>query len=132
VIVVDSSAWVELLRGTDSTVTRRLNRALADHEALAVTEIVVAEVLSGARDEQHLNRLRRMLLGLDLLRLRGLTDYEAAASLQRACRGAGETVRSLADCLVAVPAIVAGVPVLHADRDFEILARHTALRTVAC
>ena len=32
--------------------------------------------------------------------------------------------------LVAVPAILAGAPVLHADRDFDVLARHTPLEVV--
>lgn len=37
-------------------------------------------------------------------------------------------VRKMIDCLIAVPAIRADIPVLHADADFEVLARHTALR----
>lgn len=62
-----------------------------------------------------------------VLALRGLADYEEAASLYRACRSGGETVRKMADCLVAVPAIRAGAKLLQSDRDFEVLARHTAL-----
>jgi hypothetical protein len=40
-------------------------------------------------------------------------------------------VRGLADCLIAVPAINAGAPILHADRDFDAIARHTPLQVVA-
>jgi hypothetical protein len=72
--------------------------------------------------------LRRGPLGLPLLPLAGVADFEAAAGLYRTCRRAGETVRSLTDCLVAVPTIAAGAELLHADEDFEILARHTSLR----
>ena len=32
------------------------------------------------------------------------------------------------DCLIAAVAIEADVPVLHADTDFDVLARHTQLR----
>jgi len=53
---------------------------------------------------------------------------ETAAALYRACRRAGETIRKITDCLVAVPAIEAGATLIQADRDFEILARHTPLR----
>jgi predicted nucleic acid-binding protein len=129
-IVVDTSAWVEFLRRSGSAVNERLRSALRAAEELAVTEVVIAEVLSGARTEQELESWRRLVLGFRVLRLRGLVDYEAAAALQRACRAAGEPVRGLPDCLVAVPAILAGAEVLHADRDFETLARHTRLRTV--
>jgi predicted nucleic acid-binding protein len=47
------------------------------------------------------------------------------------CRAGGETVRKMTDCLVAVPAIEAGARVLHADADFDKLARHTPLEVVA-
>ena len=40
----------------------------------------------------------------------------------------GESVRKLMDCLIASVAIRAEVPILHCDADFDVLARHTALR----
>lgn len=126
-IVVDSSAWVEYLRQTGSELEHRVVELLEDPRELAVTEVVVAELLAGASDEL-LPRLRAQLLGLRVLRLRGLRDYETAAALSRACRLGGESVRKLSDCLIAVPTIRAGATLLHADRDFEKLARHTPLR----
>jgi len=131
VIVVDTSAWVELLRATGSPVHRRLHEALEDREDVCVTEIVVAEVLAGARDSRRSEELRSTLLGFTLLPLDGLDAFERAAGLYRACRAAGETLQSIADCLVAVPAIDAGAAVLHADQDFAKLARHTNLEVVA-
>ena len=71
-----------------------------------------------------------MMLSFPLLRLEGLADYEDAAALYRACRAGGERLRSITDCLIAVPAIRAGVPVLHDDADFDRLARHTSLEVV--
>ena len=56
------------------------------------------------------------------------TDYETAATLYRTCRRGGQTVRKLIDCLIAAVAIKADIPVLHADTDFDVLARHTRLR----
>jgi len=128
VIVVDTSAWVELLRATGSAAHTTFRRLIERNERLAVTEVVVAEVLSGARSHAEYQALRGRLLALRVLPLGGLRGYEAAAELYRACRDAGETVRHLTDCLVAVPAIEAGASVLSADRDFETLARHTPLK----
>lgn len=85
------------------------------------------EVLAGARDEQHLESLRR-LLALASFMSTGPADYELAAALYRTCRRRGETVRKLIDCLVAAIAVREGVPILHADADYEILSRHTALQ----
>ncbi|HXM58932.1 MAG TPA: PIN domain nuclease [Candidatus Dormibacteraeota bacterium] len=129
-ILVDTSAWVEFLRATGSPVHLRLRELVQSDDALATTEPVVMEVLAGARDEAHLERLRRAVLGrCELLDGHSLADYEEAAAIYRRCRNAGATVRRLADCLVAAVALRADVPVLHADHDFEHIARHCGLRT---
>jgi len=128
VILVDTSAWIEFLRGTGSRVHRRLRGLLDAGDRLASTEVVVMEVLAGARDDAHLQGLRRLLFGCEFLPLTGLADYEDAASLYRQCRRTGKTLRSLTDCLIAVVAIRAGAELLHADRDFETIARYSALR----
>jgi hypothetical protein len=130
VIVADTSAWAELFRERGSAVGRRLEAALGQPENVAVTEVVVMEILAGARSPRHQEELRDLLLGLPLLRLRGLADFERAAALFQLCRAGGETVRNLLDCLVAVSAIDAGAPVLHVDADFDRLARHTPLEVV--
>jgi predicted nucleic acid-binding protein len=130
VIVVDTSAWAEWLRQTGSGVDLRVRGLLATPAEIALTEVVVMELLAGARSRSHIEDLRSFFLRFRLLRLRGLGDYEEAARLFRLCRLGGETVRKMTDCLVAVPAIEAGAAVLHADRDFDVLARHTALKVV--
>jgi predicted nucleic acid-binding protein len=127
VIVVDSSAWVEFLQPWGTAVHLTLRRLLDERADLAVTEIVVMEVLAGARSEPERAALRSRLLALPVLPLHGLADYESAAELYRACRRAGEAIRKPADCLVAVPVIQAGATLLHNDVDFDVLARHTPL-----
>jgi predicted nucleic acid-binding protein len=125
VILIDTSAWVEFLRGTGSAVCDRVD-ALLDDE-IATCHPVRMELLAGARSEQHLNDLRGLLARGSLLPT-GPADYEDAAALYRTCRRGGETVRKLVDCLIAATAIRASVPLLHADSDFDVLARHTSLQ----
>ena len=127
-ILVDSSGWIEFLRDTGSSVCDRVD-ALIDVE-FATCDPVRMEVLAGARDDHHLADLRRLLARATLLPMEP-TDYEAAGALYRSCRRGGETVRKLFDCLIAAVAIRADSPVLHADADFEVLARHTPLRIAA-
>jgi predicted nucleic acid-binding protein len=130
-IVVDTSAWIELLRRTESRVDLALTRLLQDRAAIAATEVVVMELLAGARRRDQRAAVEEMLMSIPVLPLEGLGDYEYAADLFDDCRAGGEAVRSLLDCLVAVPAIAAGAAVLHAGRDFEVLARHTPLEVVS-
>jgi predicted nucleic acid-binding protein len=130
-ILVDTSAWVEFLRATGSPVHHRLRDLLAADHPLATTEVVAMEVLAGARDEPHATRLRGAVLSHTLLPLDGLADFEEAAALHRRCRAAGETIRTLIDCLIAVVAMRTDAELLHADRDYDAIARHAPLRLAA-
>ena len=127
-IVPDTSAWIELLRGTGSAICLRLHDLLEAREDIATTEVVIAEVLAGERSSRSLLAARRTLLGFRLLTLGGLNGFEHAASIYRTCREAGEKLRGLTDCLVAAPVIQAQASILHRDRDFDVIARHTDLR----
>ena len=126
-ILVDTSAWVEFLRGTGSATDERVDALIAKAEAVATTDVVLMEVLAGARDDSHRDQLRRLLARCAFIATEGPRDYEDAAAHFRACRRGGETVRALTDCLIAAVAMRVGVPVLHADSDFEAIARHTPL-----
>jgi len=123
-ILIDTSAWVEFLRDTGSAACVRVDALLADE--IASCHPVRMEVLAGARNERHLRDLRGLFARTIILETRP-SDYEDAAALYRECRRHGETVRKLTDCLIAAHAIRANLPLLHADRDFDILARRTGL-----
>ncbi|MDE2712271.1 MAG: PIN domain nuclease [Acidobacteriota bacterium] len=123
-VLIDTSAWVEFLRNTGSPVCARVDDLLDDE--IAVCDPIRMEVLAGARDELHLHSLRRLLARATVLPT-DPTHFEEAAALFRRCRQEGETVRRLVDCLIAAVAIRSGVPVLHRDGDFDVLARHTEL-----
>src|SRR5437764_6308278 len=91
-ILVDTSAWVEFLRDSGSPVCQRVDELLGAD--IATCHPVRMEVLAGARDERHLNDLRRLLARASLLPT-GATDYEKATTLFRTCRRNGETVRNV-------------------------------------
>lgn len=128
--LVDTSAWIEFIRGGRRDVRAAL-RSLIDAEEASLTEPVVMEVLAGARDEAHARKLSSMFSGVHRIRIEGLADWESAAAIYRICKSAGDTVGSQLDCLIAAVAIREGVPVLHADQHFDLIARHTPLRVVA-
>lgn len=128
VILVDTSAWIEFLRDTGSSICERVDDLLAAE--IATCDVVRMEVLAGARDEHHLQQLRQLLARASTLPTESV-DYALGAALYRTCRQRGNTARKLIDCLIAAVAIRADVPVLHRDADFDILARYTALKVDA-
>ncbi len=90
---------------------------------------VIQEVLQGFRDENAYRIAHESMSALPLVEPSlGLPAFEEAANLYRLARRAGLTVRSSVDCLIAVCAIRNDVEVIHRDRDFEALARISALR----
>ena len=125
-ILADTSAWVEFLRDTGSTVCDRMVEEIK-LGGVASSEVVRMEILAGARSDRQHHELQRLLARTTSLRTEPI-DFELAASIYRTCRRAGRTIRQLNDCLIGAQAIRADVPLLHADRDFDVLARHTPLQ----
>ena len=123
-MIADTSAWVELFRGTGSPVHLRLRQALQRGEDLFMPNAVYQELLQGARSPDHFVVLQSEL---DTVRTLDAVDSHEisrqAALLYARCHWQGITIRSPNDCLIAACAIESGEPLLHADRDFLTLAQ---------
>ncbi len=130
-IVVDTSAWIEFLRASGSEVHMRLVEAVESGAPIVVPEVVRMELLIGGTSEEWATRRRRMIDAFDVEPALPLIDTETAARIYRTCRRGGETVRNVIDCQVAATAIRLGLAVLHRDRDFAVISRHTELGVVA-
>jgi predicted nucleic acid-binding protein len=123
VILVDTSIWIELIGA-------RRRARIPEDEVLqfATCGAVLQEVLQGLRPGAESDAFRAAFGAVPLLsdpvpvRL-----YTAAADIYRLGRRRGITVRSSINCLIAAIAIENRAPVWHRDRDFDAIARFTAL-----
>jgi len=115
--LVDTSAWVELLRATGSPVDDALTGALRTGQSLWLTGVVLQEVLQGARSPAQAADLRQMLAPCTFVEPVFPETYEHAALLYTRCRRVGRSVRGTVDCLVAAVALEHRLAVLGADRD---------------
>jgi predicted nucleic acid-binding protein len=125
--LADSSAWIEYLRRTESPTDLRLDALLKSAGRVAITDVVLLEVLAGARGRRHREELKRLLYACEYLRTATPVDFETAAEIHRLCRRNGETIRKLTDCLIAAVALRCEASVLACDKDFEAIARHVPL-----
>jgi predicted nucleic acid-binding protein len=122
-MIADSSAWIEFLRGRRSTAARRLEAALRQGQTVLMPDVVLQEVLQGARDPQHFVRLQEQLEQVHPLVLAAPRETARyAAWLYARCRWERITLRSPNDCVIAACAVEAAEPLLHADRDFTRIA----------
>ncbi len=121
-LLVDSSVWIDQSRAIDTDATRFVEQR-DDDEEVAVTGVIVQEVLQGSRSQRGFEHLRGMLAAMHLLEPDGFATYEIAALLYRRARAVGLTIRKPSDCLIAAIALEHGALLVHNDRDFLALAQ---------
>jgi predicted nucleic acid-binding protein len=117
-VLVDTTVWIDLLRGQDTAAVANLQQLLRDGR-VATTPVVIQEILQGAQNPPSLLKLRQHFMALPLLEpLAGGASHAAAGELYARCRWQGITPRSPHDCLIAQIAIDHQCTLLHDDRDF--------------
>src|SRR5947207_225646 len=124
-ILADTSVWIEMLAG-------RLRPLKAtDLPAVVTCGPVIQEVLQGLRPGTDSEAFREAFLAIPVLSNPVPLDlYLSAADIYRLGRRKGITIRSSMDCLIAAIAIHNRIAVWHRDRDFNAIARYTALETL--
>ena len=127
-IVVDTSVWIDFLGGRRTRQALRCAELIEKGDPIALTDVILTEVLQGLRSEDEAQLVERHLRAFPVLRLEELDDFALAAGLYRMARAEGVTIRSTVDCLIAAPCVRTGAPLLHSDADFDRLASCTPLR----
>ena len=123
-VLVDTSVWIDHLRGADNPPARALEELLAGEDIVGTAPIIVQEILQGADSDERFEKWRRSFADLWCYGMADpLATHLSAARLYRLCRRAGATPRSSNDCLIAQIAIENDLALLHNDRDFDRIAR---------
>jgi predicted nucleic acid-binding protein len=130
VILVDSSVWIDYLRGVATPQADKLDSLLGT-EPLAVGDLILAEVLQGCGSEREFSQVRQALDAFTLVELGGKEVAIQAAKNFRTLRAKGVTVRKTIDTIIATRCILDGHSLLHADRDFDAFEAHLGLRVVS-
>jgi predicted nucleic acid-binding protein len=129
VILVDSSVWIAHLRGHRTVATVKLEEAAA-REPLLIGDLILLEILQGARDEAHAARIERGLRHYVLVPLLSADLAARAARNYRTLRELGITVRKTADIIIGTFCIEHQHALLHDDRDFAPMEKHLGLKVV--
>ena len=128
-IVVDSSVWIGQSRGAHTRAVGQLNEVVDENEII-VGDLVLLEVLQGARDDHHALRLERTLRQFPVETMLDEALAVKAATNYRMLRTRGVTVRTTIDLIIATFCVDRGHGLLHDDRDFEAMAIPLGLRVV--
>ena len=117
-VIVDTTVWVDYLRGDDNPETRWLDREL-QRQRLGLTDLILCEVLQGIRERRMFENVRTELLKFEIFSNGGIDLAIAAAENYRVLRQRGVTVRKTIDCLIATFCLLEGHILLHRDRDYD-------------
>jgi predicted nucleic acid-binding protein len=121
--LVDTSVWIDYLKGRDTEQVRFVDQLLNNPLAIGITDVIYMEILQGASDQDAFDQFRRYFSGQRFYRFPDPeVSHAAAAQIYFDCRRKGITVRSTLDCLIAQCAVEHELILLHHDNDFKYMA----------
>ncbi len=126
-MLVDTSYWIEYFN-RPGTWEAGVVRGLIRDDRAALTGVILAELLQGARSQKELSELRSALGAVERVETTGEV-YARAGKLGFDLRRLGVTV-PITDCVIAAAAESIGGLILTLDGHFEELARVAYLELV--
>jgi hypothetical protein len=129
VVIVDTTVWIDYLRGAENPETVWLDRELT-HRRFGLTDLILCEVLQGVRDRSAFVQVREELLNFHVFATGGQDLAIAAARNYRTLRERGNTVRKTIDCLIATFCLAGNHELLHRDHGYDPFEKVLGMRVV--
>ncbi|WP_297212673.1 MULTISPECIES: type II toxin-antitoxin system VapC family toxin [Thermodesulfovibrio] len=129
-LIVDTSVWIDFLRGEKTNACKTLRELINSEEEIYITEIILTEILQGIKDDKLYNLTKEYLLYFPVLKPKGIETYIRASEIFRSCKKQGNTVRKTIDCIIASIAVENKATIIHKDMDFEKIKESLELKTL--
>ncbi len=130
-MIVDTSVWIDFFNGIQNRHTSFLTDAIESDKVIFLHSIILMEILQGFKSDKDHAAVKDILLSYEFIMEDVIPDAIGASDLYRSLKKKGVTIRKSLDFLIAHAAIKNGLPLLHKDRDFDIIAKHTKLKVIA-
>lgn len=128
-VLVDTSVWIDFLKGTETPQTVFLEQLMKDEVDLFTTGVVLQEILNGISKPAVQKEIEANFSAL-LWIMPSVKTHIKAAEIFSDCRKKGFQIRSSIDCLLAAIAIENDLHLLHKDRDFDFITKVFPLKTL--
>ena len=128
-VIIDTSAWIEYFKNGRPAVVKKVDHFL-DKELIGISDLIYCEVMQGIRKPRERTEVAALFLSLPHYDMVGFGIAEKSASNYRLLRAKGVTVRKTIDVLIGTFCAENGLPLIHHDRDFDIMAPHIGLNIV--
>ena len=125
IVLADTSIWIHFLRGSGEHYHKRLVPLLMA-DRLAITPVIVMEILAGAKSPKEYDKLNADLAALHCFEFTPRL-WQRAHKLAYTLRHKGINV-PLTDTLIASVALENDLLLLHDDRHYELIAAVAPLK----
>ena len=116
-MIVDSSVWVDLIRGRETPETAAFAR-LAGVEEIGVGDLILYEVLQGVSPASKFEKVKSGMLAFPVFDMGGRDLALEAVHNARTLRSKGIQVATI-DCIIATFCIMSGSRLLTSDHHFQ-------------
>lgn len=130
-VVVDSSVWVDFFNKKKSDEIDTLKKWMEQQQVVSciyVLPVIYQEVLQGIKEDKLYNLVKEVIQGFNFPDFNMYEAAENAAAIFRKLQRKGITIRKQNDCLIAAIWIMLYYKLMHKDRDFDNIAKHTSLK----
>ncbi len=128
-IIVNSSVEIDYFNGQVNPYIHKLDEVLG-LEPVAISDLILVEVLQGFRSDQDYNTAKNLFNSLDIFNLLDTKLAIKGADNYRYLRKKGITVRKKADIIIATFCIESQIPLLFSDKDFKPFVKYLSLQSV--
>ena len=129
--VIDSSIWIDFFNKKSTPLVEEIKSTLFNYELkspFVILPVIMQEVLQGIDENKIYEIVKESLFGLELIEYNQYESALSAADLFRFLRKKGVTIRKANDCLIATICIENKFKLIHNDKDFTNIAKHTSLK----
>jgi predicted nucleic acid-binding protein len=126
-IVADSSVWISLLRKDDTDVAATL-RSLIPQGVILVGDIILLEVLQGARDHHQARWIEQNFRDFPVAAMLSPILAIKAAANYRTLRERGITMSKAPDLIIGTYCIEHKHSLLQRDKDYLPMVEHLGLK----
>ncbi len=127
--LVDTTVWIDFFNDRPEPHVTKLQELIENDEDLFLCGVILTEVLQGIRSDHDYRKTKDYLSVLIFLPMHHATFIQGV-DIYRSLRKKGITIRNAVDCLIASVAIEHDLVLLHNDRDFRQIAKHTKLKII--
>lgn len=125
--MVDTTVWIKYLRGLVPSLRNQIS-SLALEDRIYTSEIIIMEILRGAKSDREYNMLYDDFLALPQLII-DRNVWEIAWKTAYKLRKGGVNV-PMADVIISATAMYYKCTLMHSDRHFNMIAKHASLKVL--